>query len=61
VLAPAIAAETMRQQGLDPRWGILDAVEMAALRRSWQGGSVRPLARMIETILAARDECMPRQ
>lgn len=55
-LAPQVAREACRRQGLDERWGVLDAVEMASLAAAWPGGSVRRLVRLVEVVLRARDE-----
>ncbi|SFU94254.1 MULTISPECIES: AAA family ATPase [unclassified Methylobacterium] len=55
-LAPQIAREVCRRQGLDERWGALDAVEMASLAEAWPGGSIRRLVRLVEVVLQARDE-----
>lgn len=55
-LAPQVAQEVCRRQGLDERWGLLDAVEMASLAEAWPGGSIRRLVRLVEVVLQARDE-----
>jgi hypothetical protein len=55
-LAPQIAREVCRRQGLDERFGALDAVEMASLAEAWPGGSIRRLVRLVEVVLQARDE-----
>jgi len=56
VLAPQVAREVCRRQGLDERWGALDPVEMASLADAWPGGSIRRLVRLVEFVLQARDE-----
>ncbi|WP_083374360.1 AAA family ATPase [Methylobacterium sp. C1] len=56
VLAPQVAREVCRRQGLDERWGALDHVEMASLAEAWPGGSIRRLVRLVEVVLQARDE-----
>ncbi|MBE7245319.1 MAG: AAA family ATPase, partial [Actinomycetospora chiangmaiensis] len=56
VLAPQVAREVCRRQGLDERWGALDPVEMASLAEAWPGGSIRRLVRLVEFVLQARDE-----
>ncbi|WCS27974.1 AAA family ATPase [Methylobacterium sp. NMS14P] len=55
-LAPQVAREVCRRQGLDERWGTLDAIEMASLAEAWPGGSIRRLVRLVEVVLQARDE-----
>jgi hypothetical protein len=55
----AIVAGIMRQarkeSGLDPRFTPdLDHVEMDVLRRGWRGGSIRPLVRAVNRLLALR-------
>ncbi|KWV48569.1 AAA family ATPase [Bradyrhizobium macuxiense] len=55
-LLPAVISDLSRERGLDQRWvSPLDDVERAAAARSWTGGSVRRLRRIVEAILRARD------
>lgn len=56
MLAPQVAREVCRRQGLDERWGTLDGVEMTSLAEAWPGGSIRRLVRLVEVVLQARDE-----
>ena len=61
-LAPRILERVYADAGHDPRWATpLDATELAALAANWQGGSVRQLERLIETIVEARERHHPRQ
>ncbi|WP_244498700.1 AAA family ATPase [Methylobacterium sp. GXS13] len=54
-LLPALLDQVAAERGLDPRWfPPLDAVETMALRRSWRGGSVRRLRRMLDGVLRVR-------
>lgn len=54
ILAPQIAREICRRQGVDERWGILDFEEISALS-AWRGGSIRQLTKLIEMVLRSRD------
>ncbi|MFC6743374.1 AAA family ATPase [Methylobacterium tardum] len=55
IVAAAILAGLRRDRGLDVTWcPDLDGEELDALT-AWRGGSLRPLRRMVETILASRD------
>ncbi|SFU34757.1 hypothetical protein SAMN02799631_00274 [Methylobacterium sp. 174MFSha1.1] len=55
VAAAAILDELRRERGLDEAWcPPLDGDELDALS-AWRGGSLRPLRRMVEGVLAARD------
>ncbi|MCJ2075403.1 AAA family ATPase [Methylobacterium sp. E-016] len=54
ILAPQIAREICRRQGLDERWGVLDAEEMSALS-AWRGGSIRQLTKLVELVLRSRE------
>lgn len=54
ILAPQVAREICRRQGLDERWGVLDAEEMSALA-AWRGGSIRQLTKLVEMVLRSRD------
>jgi len=61
VVAAAILDGIRREQGLDERWlPALDGDEMDVLS-AWKGGSMRPLRRMIEVVVAARDGFARRQ
>jgi ATP-dependent Lon protease len=56
VLLPAVIADLARERGLDQSWvPPLDGDEHAAVARSWRGGSVRRLRRIVEAILRERD------
>lgn len=47
----------MRAEMADPRWiHDLDASETAAVQRAWKGGSIRPLKRAVERIVALRND-----
>jgi hypothetical protein len=55
IVAAAILADIRRDRGLDDVWcPDLDPEELDALT-AWRGGSLRPLRRMVETVIAARD------
>lgn len=55
VVAAAILEDLRRDRGLDAVWcPDLDPEELDALT-AWRGGSLRPLRRMVETVVAARD------
>lgn len=55
VVAAAILAEIRRDRGLDDVWcPDLDGEELDALT-AWRGGSLRPLRRMVEAVVASRD------
>lgn len=55
VVAAAILSDLRRDRGLDETWcPDLDPEELDALT-AWKGGSLRPLRRMVETVVAARD------
>lgn len=55
IVAAAILAEIREEQGLDPAWcPDLDGDELDALS-AWKGGSLRPLRRMVRTVVASRD------
>ncbi|MHC2001855.1 AAA family ATPase [Methylobacterium sp. CM6241] len=61
VVAAAILDGIRREQGLDERWvPALDGSEMDALS-AWRGGSLRPLRRMVEVVVASRDGFARRQ
>ncbi len=55
IVAAAILSDLRRDRGLDDVWcPDLDGEELDALS-TWRGGSLRPLRRMVETVVAARD------
>lgn len=55
IVAAAILAEIRRDRGLDGVWcPDLDPEELDALT-AWRGGSLRPLRRMVEAVVASRD------
>lgn len=55
VAAAAILDEIRRERGLDETWcPALDGNELDALT-AWRGGSLRPLRRMVETVVASRE------
>jgi len=56
-LAPNILARVVAERGLDPRWTVpLQEYEFGALASAWRGGSLRKLRRLVEGVLACRDE-----
>ncbi|KQO91638.1 ATPase AAA [Methylorubrum extorquens] len=60
VAAAAILAELRRERGLDDVWcPSLSGDELDALT-AWRGGSLRPLRRMVEAVLASRETFAPR-
>jgi len=60
-LAASIMRDLVRERGLDACWATpLDGLELRALRRAWKGGSLRVLRRLVEGVLAARDQAAPR-
>ena len=60
-LLPGILAGVAMEAGFDPRFHLpLDAVERAALRARWRGGSLRRLRRAVEAILRVRDRALTR-
>lgn len=55
VAAAGILDEIRRERGLDEAWcPALDGNELDALT-AWRGGSLRPLRRMVETVVASRE------
>lgn len=55
VVAAAILDELRRERGLDEVWcPALDGDELDALS-AWKGGSLRPLRRMVEAVVASRE------
>lgn len=61
VVAAAILDELRRERGLDEVWcPPLDGDELDALT-AWRGGSLRPLRRMVEAVVSARETFARRQ
>ncbi|MCJ2074439.1 AAA family ATPase [Methylobacterium sp. E-016] len=61
VVAANLIADLRAERGTDAAWlPDLDGDELALLRRHWKGGSLRPLRRLVETLLAGRDRLAPR-
>ena len=61
VVAANLVAEIRAERGLDAVWmPDLDGDEIALLAKHWKGGSLRPLRRLVETMLASRDRLAPR-
>ena len=61
VVAANLVAEIRAERGLDATWlPDLDGDELALLARHWKGGSLRPLRRLVETMIAGRDRLAPR-
>ncbi len=55
-LLPALVEDIARERRLDVRFfPPLDGIERDALRRRWQGGSVRRLRRMVDAVLRVRE------
>lgn len=55
-LLPAIIADLAKERGLNTSWvPPLDGTEHIVAARSWRGGSVRRLRRVVEAILRDRD------
>ncbi|GJD75109.1 AAA family ATPase [Methylobacterium goesingense] len=55
-LLPPVLAGIAASRRLDPRFlATLDGEEIIAVRRHWRGGSIRRLARLVETVVAARE------
>jgi hypothetical protein len=60
LVAPVLAG-IAASRGLDASWlPDLNGDELALLRRSWRGGSIRRLTRLVETVVAARETCQSR-
>ncbi|MHB0734253.1 MAG: hypothetical protein DI601_06440 [Azospirillum brasilense] len=56
-----VIKRTIDDIGWHQSWGApLDGVELAAIQRAWRGGSLRVLRRLVEGVLAARDQAMAR-
>ncbi len=59
-MAASILDGIRQERGLDEAWcPALDGDELDAIS-VWRGGSLRPLRRMIETVLASRETFAPR-
>jgi hypothetical protein len=57
MLAQRILQRLYGETGHDPRWATpLDGAEREALREAWPGGSIRKLERLVEGLIAARDQ-----
>ena len=57
VLAPQLMKAALASRGMNDRWyQPLTQMELDALRRHWRGGSIRNLRRLLEGILAAREQ-----
>lgn len=55
VLANRFVRARVDEQGLDPRWAApLDGIEIGALASAWQGGSLRILQRLVESVVKSR-------
>ncbi|AMB45051.1 AAA family ATPase [Methylobacterium sp. AMS5] len=60
-VAANLVAEIRTERGLDAAWlPDLDGEEIELVGRHWRGGSLRPLRRLVETVLAGRDRLAPR-
>jgi hypothetical protein len=56
VVAAAIVAGIRTERGLDATWmPDLEPDELDLIARRWRGGSLRPLRRLVETVVAGRD------
>lgn len=61
IVAANLVAEIRAERGLDEAWmPDLDGDDISLLGRYWKGGSLRPLRRLVETVLAGRDRLAPR-
>lgn len=61
IVAANIVAEIRGERGLDAAWlPDLDGEEIELVGKHWRGGSLRPLRRLVETVLAGRDRLAPR-
>jgi len=59
-LAPQLMTAALSARGMDERWyQPLTQMELDALHRHWRGGSIRNLRRLLEGVLAARENAMP--
>ena len=56
-LAKACIRAAIREMGLDESWALpLTGEELSAIGKYWQGGSMRQLRRLVEGVIAARDQ-----
>lgn len=56
LLASRIIETLYLEQGHDPRWATpLEGYEIEALLRAWQGGSIRKVMRLVETLVETRE------
>lgn len=56
VVAASVVAEIRAERGIDAAWlPDLEHDELTLLGRHWRGGSLRPLRRLVETVVAGRD------
>lgn len=56
IVATAIVAGIRMERGLDATWlPDLEPDEIDLIARRWRGGSLRPLRRLVETVVAGRD------
>jgi replication-associated recombination protein RarA len=61
IVVRTMLSEIRQERGEDEIWcPDLDADELGLVARQWRGGSLRPLRRMVETILAGRHTFAPR-
>ncbi|SFM03189.1 AAA family ATPase [Methylorubrum salsuginis] len=61
VVAANLVSEIRAERGLDAAWlPDLDGEELDLVGKHWRGGSLRPLRRLVETVLAGRDRLAPR-
>lgn len=59
-LAASIMTEIRTERGQDINWlPDLAPFEIEALRGHWRGGSIRPLRRLVEGVIAAREQASP--
>ncbi|ONF45513.1 membrane protein, partial [Methylobacterium radiotolerans] len=55
-LARGIVQDARRERGTDASWlPDLDGDELGLIAEHWRGGSVRPLQRLVDTVLAGRE------
>ena len=60
-VAANLVAEIRGERGLGAAWlPDLDGEELDLVGKHWRGGSLRPLRRLVETVLAGRDRLAPR-
>jgi hypothetical protein len=61
-LLPGLLRTIATERGIDARWiAPLDPIEHATIAKHWPGGSIRPLLRILEVVLQARDRHATRQ